>query len=267
MVSTASLVVMVINMIFGVALPVFLLLWFKKRHNASIKAFLFGLLTMFVFAFILESIMHSIVLSTGLGQSILASTWGYAIYGGLAAGIFEECGRFITMKFFLKKETDNPHNALMYGAGHGGIEMVVLLTMTMFNNLLYSIMINTGHASIITSALDDANKAVLEETFNTLIAYPPAKFLLSSWERVSAMAVQLSLSVLVWIAVTKGAKKIWFLFLAILMHAFLDGMLMPLKAAGLSDVLLEVCVMIVAAVYACIAVFAWKKNLAKEETV
>ena len=266
MVSTASLAVMVFNMVFGVALPLFLLLWFKKRYNASIKAFLFGLLTMFVFAFVLESIMHSVVLATEAGKRILASTWGYAIYGGLAAGIFEECVRFITMKFFLKKETDNPHNSLMYGVGHGGIEMVVLLTVSMFNNFLYSIMVNTGHASIITNALEGEAKATLEATFNALIEYPAAKFLLAPWERVSAMAVQLSLSVLVWVAVTKGAKKIWFLFLAILMHACLDGMLLPLKNAGLSDVWLEVCVTVVAALYVCIAVFVWKKNLAKEET-
>ena len=105
MVSTASLVVFVFNMIFGVTVPIFLLLWFKKKYNASVKAFLFGMVTMLVFAFVLEQIMHTVVFLSPLGAKIQANKLALALYGGFAAGIFEECGRFLCMKFLLKKET------------------------------------------------------------------------------------------------------------------------------------------------------------------
>lgn len=60
------------------------------------------------------------------------------------AGLFEETGRFLAMRYVLKKEHGNAHNALMYGAGHGGLEMFVILSLGMINNLIYSVMINLG---------------------------------------------------------------------------------------------------------------------------
>lgn len=53
------------------------------------------------FAMILEQICHAIVL-TVTGDVIRDNIWLYAIYGGLAAALFEECGRWIAMKFCLK---------------------------------------------------------------------------------------------------------------------------------------------------------------------
>ena len=249
MVSTASMTIMVFNMIFGILVPIFLMLWIKKRYNASIKAFLFGMLTMFVFAFILEQIVHTVVFFSPLGEKIQGKKLALALYGGFAAGIFEECGRFLCMKFMLKKEHDNPHNALMYGAGHGGFEMVYLLTLTMFNNLFYSILNNTGNASLITGVLEGEAKEQVEGIFTQLVEYPAWQFLLSPWERVSALIAQLAFSVLVWTAVVRKGKATWFLLLAILMHALLDGILVPLQGA-VPLVVIEVIITLVAIAYA-----------------
>ena len=45
----------------------------------------------------------------------------YALYGGLAAGLFEETGRLLAFRFILKPHTARI-TALSYGIGHGGIE-------------------------------------------------------------------------------------------------------------------------------------------------
>jgi len=37
------------------------------------------------------------------------------------AGVFEECGRHIVLKYLLKKDRTR-ENAVLYGIGHGGIE-------------------------------------------------------------------------------------------------------------------------------------------------
>ena len=119
-VSGASMVGMVISLLLSVGLPIFLGIFIYKKTKAWVPAFFIGCGIFVGFAMILEQICHAIVL-TVTGSVIRDNIWLYAIYGGLAAALFEECGRWIAMKFCLKKHLTR-ENALMYGAGHGGIE-------------------------------------------------------------------------------------------------------------------------------------------------
>ena len=83
-----------------------------------------------------------------VSKALSENLWLYALYGGLAAGLFEETGRYLTMRFLMKGKWTR-ENALMYGAGHGGLEAVLILGMASVNNLLYSVMINTGSQPIM----------------------------------------------------------------------------------------------------------------------
>lgn len=97
--------------------------------------------------------MHSLVLLKmgPVSKALSENLWLYALYGGLAAGLFEETGRYLTMRFLMKGKWTR-ENALMYGAGHGGLEAVLILGMASVNNLIYSVMINTGS---LVSALSE----------------------------------------------------------------------------------------------------------------
>jgi uncharacterized membrane protein YhfC len=62
------------------------------------------------------------------------------LYGGLAAGSFEELGRFILFTWLLKKYRDYK-SGISFGIGWGGIE-AVLLTLTMVvPNIIFAFMI------------------------------------------------------------------------------------------------------------------------------
>lgn len=113
-VSGASMVGMVISLLLSVGLPIFLCIFIYKKTKAWVPAFFIGCGIFVGFAMILEQICHAIVL-TVTGSVIRDNLWLYAIYGGLAAALFEECGRWIAMKFCLKKHLTR-ENALMYGA-------------------------------------------------------------------------------------------------------------------------------------------------------
>ena len=141
-VSGASMVGMVISLLLSVVLPIFLGIFIYKKTKAWVPAFFIGCGIFVGFAMILEQICHAIVL-TVTGSAIRDNIWLYAIYGGLAAALFEECGRWIAMKFCLKKHLTR-ENALMYGAGHGGIEAFLILGMSSMSNLLTAAMINDG---------------------------------------------------------------------------------------------------------------------------
>lgn len=92
------------------------------------------------------------------------------------AGLFEETGRFLAMRYVLKKEHGNAHNALMYGAGHGGLEMFVILSLGMINNLIYSVMIHLGQTQTLLDPLDEASRNTLQTAFDVLIRTPSWQF-------------------------------------------------------------------------------------------
>jgi uncharacterized membrane protein YhfC len=121
MVPVGSLIVMAADAVLGIAIPVCLSIYLVRKHRARLSTILIGAGTFILFALVLESIMHQLVLKGPLGASILDNTLLYAIYGGLAAGVFEETGRFLSMKFLMKKEPSTPLPGVAYGIGHGGV--------------------------------------------------------------------------------------------------------------------------------------------------
>jgi len=165
-VSGASMVGMVISLLLSVVLPIFLGIFIYKKTKAWVPAFFIGCGIFVGFAMILEQICHAIVL-TVTGSAIRDNIWLYAIYGGLAAALFEECGRWIAMTFCLKKHLTR-ENALMYGAGHGGIEAFLILGMSSMSNLLTAAMINGGLMEKTMTALEPAQQEVTYHQLSVL---------------------------------------------------------------------------------------------------
>ena len=115
-VPTLSVAFMALATLYSFAAPILLLIYYRKK-GADILPFFIGCIVFVIFALILESLMHQLVLKVlPVGKTILGNTLLYALYGGLAAGIFEETGRFLAFKTVLKKKLGNDRNALMYGA-------------------------------------------------------------------------------------------------------------------------------------------------------
>ncbi|HEX7974960.1 MAG TPA: YhfC family glutamic-type intramembrane protease, partial [Anaerolineales bacterium] len=54
-------------------------------------------------------------------QALLAS----AIVGGLSAGVFEEVSRYLVLRFWVK-DARSWRKGVLYGAGHGGMEAILL---------------------------------------------------------------------------------------------------------------------------------------------
>ena len=175
------------------------------------------------------------------------------------AGLFEETGRFLAFRTVLKKYQGKNVNALMYGAGHGGIEAIVLLGITSVNNIIYSVFINSGQTARLTTGLTGDALAQVESAIEQLKAYPSAMFLLGGVERIFAVVLQISLSILVWTAVKKNKR---FLYpAAILIHLFVDAITVVLSASGVSTYILEGVVGILAIWALMIAKIVWKKEL------
>ena len=234
MVPVGSLIMMAVDAVLGIAIPVCLSIYLVRKHHAKLSTILIGAGTFILFALVLESIMHQLVLKGPYGASILENTLRYAIYGGLAAGVFEETGRFISMKFLMKKEPSAPLPGVAYGIGHGGVEMLIVFGITMINNLAISALINTGQTDVLFSKVPDDAVAQLQAQLDQLQTIGVGALLIGLWERFSALVLHLGLSMLVWVAVRKGGKWLWLFPAAIALHAIVDaGAVMLHKSAGM----------------------------------
>ena len=257
-VSTASIICMAISAVFCTALPFVLLAIVRKKFKTGVVPFFIGWAVFTLFALVLESIMHNVVLLGKYGQTIQNNIWLYALYGGMAAGVFEETGRFVAFKTIMRKSRDKA-DSVMYGAGHGGFEALVVAGMGMVSNIVLSVMINLGMTDMLTaSAPDAATLDAMNAQFAQLAEMPSAIFLLSSVERCSAVALHIALSVLVY-AAAKNGKRFWLYPAAILLHAFADGVLVVLaNGIGMNVYLVEAILAVMTAAIAPIAVRVYK---------
>ena len=234
MVPVGTLIMMAVNAVLGIAVPVCLSVYLVRKHHARLSTILIGAGTFILFALVLESIMHQLVLKGPHGASILDNTLRYAIYGGLAAGVFEETGRFLSMKFLMKREPSAPLPGVAYGIGHGGVEMLIIFGITMINNLVISALINSGQTDVIFSKVPDEAVEQLRSQLDQLQTIGVGTLIIGIWERFSALVLHLGLSMMVWVAVRKGGKWLWLFPAAIALHAIVDaGAVLLQKSAGM----------------------------------
>lgn len=255
-----SIVFMGVSALVGLVLPILLFLLFRKKYRADVAPFFVGCAVFIVFALILEGILNRLILSSAAGKTIQGNIWLYGAFGGFMAGLFEETGRYAAFKTVLKKKLGNDRNALMYGAGHGGIEAVVLLTLSMISNISMAMMLNMGMADTLTAQVTDpAALAQLNNSFAALAQTAPTVFLAGAVERVSAVVLHLSFSVLVWFA-AKDKKRFWLYPLAFALHAAVD-LFAVVMAQGMKNAwAIEGVLLALAACCALVAALVWKKH-------
>lgn len=259
-VPTLSIVFMIITCAISFGVPIALFFYLRLVKKADIYPFFAGCTVMLLFAFILESGAHSLVLSSPAGSAIRGNIWLYALYGGLMAGLFEETGRYLAFSFALKKYRAKNVNALMYGAGHGGFEAMVIVGLTMINNIVWSFMINSGRIAELTGSLTGDQLAQAQQSIGLLISTPSYQFLLGGVERLFAILLHISLSVLVWFAV-KWEGKLYLYPMAILLHFAVDAAAALMSGLGVNVVVIEAVVAFLTTAVAFFARRLWRETM------
>ena len=248
LIPSLTIATMGVAALIGVAIPVVLYILLRKK-GANHLPFWTGAVTFVLFALGLENLVYAILMKTPFWLTINSNFWLVAIFGGFMAGLFEETGRFFAMKTVLRKKRANDYNGIMYGAGHGGIEAVILLSVTMVINVIFSLQTNAGIASPFGGP-------DLAQQFANM---PFWVMLVGALERISAVASHISLSVLVWFA-AKDKKKFMLYPLAILLHLVIDAVAVILSRLGMNVWLIEGAVYAMAIALVLLAISVWKKN-------
>lgn len=259
-----SFVAMGISILFAIVIPVGLFIFYRKKYNCQIKPFFIGCGIFVIFALVLEGALHTIILGSGRAQALMAKPLLYGLYGGFMAGLFEETGRFLAFKTILKKSQDDDTTALMYGAGHGGFEAFYLLFASAITNLVLSVMINTGNTTLITQSLSGDKLAAMEQNLSVLISAKPLSLAAGVIERIPAVALHISFSVLVWFG-AKNKDKWYFYPIALLIHLAVDAVAGTLAMMKVNAVIIEASLYVLTAAVVVLAIAVWKKNAAQKE--
>ena len=259
-----SIVGMIVALLIGVLLPVVLLVVWRKVSGAGVLHAVLGFGVFITFALILERLTHQLILGV-TGDAITGNVWLYALYGGLAAGLFEETGRYLAMRFLMeKKGALTRENAVMYGIGHGGAESILILGLSMVSNLSMTVMLNAGGLENILAMVPEDMRDAYYQQISGLWTTPSGNFFLAALERISAVALHICLSYLVY-RVVKGRKLAFFLF-AILIHAGVDAMTVLLSGVGCPTWVLEIVLLAIVALFAFFTVRTYRAE-GKAETL
>ena len=201
-----------------IALFVFLIaaiLFSKKKYKINLSVLGLGAVAFFVSSQVLEKIVHLLVLHPQKDGTVPLMTGNpllYVIYGICMAALFEETARLIFFKWLEKKRTLEDSDALAYGLGHGGLELLYLGMGSLISLLILF--------SLLESSNPDLANLLPKNTLETVQSLSGWQVYLLGVERVLALVMQIGLSFWVYQAVR---QKNWiYLVTAYGLHAFFD---------------------------------------------
>jgi uncharacterized membrane protein YhfC len=160
-------------------------------------------------------------------QLILAGTLTSYTYSllvlapSLTAGIFEETARYIGFKLLIKD--DAYEKGLTYGAGHGGIESMMLVGL---NVLSIGVILLTNPEALPPGQLAP------------ILATPIYLPLVGLYERIMTMIIQIGLSIMVLESIRKSDKR--YLIAAVGLHTMLN--FLAVSAVGYGVIVSEMIV-------------------------
>ena len=143
----------------------------------------------------------------------------WSLFLGLSAGIFEETARYLVMRFW-RKDIRNWEKSMMFGAGHGGVEAIIIgvLAFVAFIQLSYYRQIDLD---TLASAMTPEQLGQLKATVETFWSNRWYEHLWGALERFNTIPVHLAATVLVYRGV-RDKNALWYLA-AVAWHTFVDA--------------------------------------------
>lgn len=205
-----------ISTLLTILIPIVLAVSWTILSKSRVYPLFIGSLIFFIFVMVLESIMHSIVLTTI--PVISSNTILYILYGCLAAGIFEEGGRWVAFRYLIRDE--NKKNAITYGIGHGAVEMILVVGLTLLSTFIFAQSYLTLGVEGMTEGLDTSMIEMVKEMIASIEVYELKDVVLNLIERCSALILHVSCSIFVYFSVRE--RNLQYLLYAFLFHIFMN---------------------------------------------
>ena len=190
--------------------------WYaRKQYKINFAVLGLGAVAFFASSQVLEKIVHLLVLHPQKDGTVPLMTENpllYVIYGVCMAALFEETARLVFFKWLEKKRALEDSDALAYGLGHGGLELLYLGMGSLISLLILF--------SLLESSNPDLANLLPKNTLETVQSLSGWQVYLLGVERVLALVMQIGLSFWVYQAVRQ--KKWIYLVAAYGLHALFD---------------------------------------------
>ncbi|HZQ09572.1 MAG TPA: YhfC family glutamic-type intramembrane protease [Anaerolineae bacterium] len=204
---------------FDIVFPLIVGYVIHRRYNVRWRFFLYGALV-----FLLSQIVTRVPL-VQIAEALLATTlqtsttilYLWLVVLAVTAGLFEEIGRYLGYRYLVKNDR-SWQVGLMYGAGHGGLESMLLVGGLALLGLINVIALTTTNFSQMN--LSSEQLAQIEQARQQIAALEWWMPLLGAYERFITIFFQIALSILVLQVFVRGSW-LW-LLLAIALHALVD---------------------------------------------
>lgn len=209
-----------LNALLMVAMPLALGVFLSRRMRLGWGLFAIGAAT-FIASQIAHIPFNQFVLSALMQRAgVVGAKSGWpllaiAVMLGLSAGIFEEGARFLVLRFWAK-QARSWKDGLMFGAGHGGAESIILgllMALTLTQMIAYR---GADMSQVVPPALVEVATAQVAAFWSA----PWYAALLGALERAFAIVCQLSLATLVMQAFVR--RSLVWLGAAVAWHTAID---------------------------------------------
>lgn len=196
------------TIIAALVLPVGAAVWLGVKRKGYMKPVLLGAATFFVFQ-VLTRIPALQLIDKMIWYSMFKTSQPVlnALFLGGTAALFEEGGRWIVMRLFMKNK-NRLNDGIAFGIGHGGIEAVLLVGI----NVLVLFILNDHSTS-------------------------PLQLFAGGFERICTMVIHIAFSVMVLKSVV--LKNPLWLLVAFVLHTAIDMAAVLMAGAGASILVLE----------------------------
>lgn len=214
-------------------LPVSAFLLLRKYRSARLLPVILGALV-----YLLVTRLNDIAVGILFASSAPAFK---VIMASLTVGIFEESGRYLTMKYPLRY-CNKTGDALSYAIGHGGMECIIRAVRA-FQYFGYAGKFREGGLPAFTANRTNAEAAQITETLRNISEQTFGVSLASCLGAATAFLFHAAMSVLILQAIQSESKRQF--ILAIGLHILLNGIaydfsLLGLLAGRILTTLLEV---------------------------
>jgi uncharacterized membrane protein YhfC len=204
--------------------------WYvRKRTGASWKVWGWGALTFFVSQIVLRipllGVATILLAQLDLGWTEEQSFWFNLAFLTLTASLFEEGGRWLMMRWRTRNIVQWK-DGVMFGAGHGGIEAMLLVGLGAINGVIALSLGDLAFAEVPPEQMELAQAQI-----NQLRSLTWDMVAMGIWERVIAIIFHTAASLLVLKAVRERNSLWW--WAAFVLHTLLNGIaLIVLEYSG-----------------------------------
>jgi uncharacterized membrane protein YhfC len=225
-----------INGFLMIAMPVSLTIYLTRKFKQGWRLVWIGAAT-FIFSQVLHIPFNALITPffRRFGFIALPEVLQNAIISfflGLSAGLFEELSRYAMYRWWAR-DARSWSKGLLAGAGHGGIEAIILGILVLYGYGQMLIMRGMDISTLVTPDKVELVNAQIQAYWSA----PWTLTMLGALERLFTIPLHLAYSLLVLQAFIR--KNIWWVGLAIVTHALVDGVAVFVSQIGVSALVIE----------------------------